>query len=421
MSSAATTENPASEEPIIDDGEEDSKEILLMKQRVAEMEKEAIKLRELQAAAALETNTADEDTNMETEEDKTIADGRSVYVGNVSCRGLLRRTRFTFHPLIQVDYGATPEEIQGHFQACGTINRVTILCDKFTGHPKGFAYVEFAEPEHIETALTMDNSLFRGRLIKDSIGGAGDAAATGEGTEVGIAVEASAAEVIRIEVGVAGDEVAGSDDYNALPSFFFQKTKKISIQLPMPAALLANAERSRHTQILLLRAMNFLRGACRAMSTAAKTYPFSKTALIRPEPYVAPPVALKLGKGLMPYLSKTLPTPEKQQMLRHLFSRQSRHQLYPGSIITVTVEHAPMTFTGVLLAIRRRGPDTSFVVRNIIQRTGVEMQFFVNSPHLKQIKLLQKPPKRRMRRAKLYYLRDSPEKMSLLAGNKKYQ
>ena len=38
----------------------------------------------------------------------------------------------------QVDYGATPEEIQGHFQACGTINRVTILCDKFTGHPKGW-------------------------------------------------------------------------------------------------------------------------------------------------------------------------------------------------------------------------------------------------------------------------------------------
>jgi hypothetical protein len=56
-----------------------------MKQRVAEMEKEAIKLRELQAAAAMESNTADgEDTNMETEEDKSLADGRSVYVGNVS-------------------------------------------------------------------------------------------------------------------------------------------------------------------------------------------------------------------------------------------------------------------------------------------------------------------------------------------------
>ncbi len=37
----------------------------------------------------------------------------------------------------QVDYGATPEEIQQHFSSCGSINRVTILCDKFTGHPKG--------------------------------------------------------------------------------------------------------------------------------------------------------------------------------------------------------------------------------------------------------------------------------------------
>jgi hypothetical protein len=31
---------------------------------------------------------------------------------------------------------------------------------------KRYAYVEFAEPEFIDPALTMDNSLFRGRLIK---------------------------------------------------------------------------------------------------------------------------------------------------------------------------------------------------------------------------------------------------------------
>ncbi|KAJ7095171.1 translation protein SH3-like domain-containing protein [Mycena belliarum] len=159
----------------------------------------------------------------------------------------------------------------------------------------------------------------------------------------------------------------------------------------------------------------------RLLSTVAKSYPFSKTALIRPEPYVVPPPALKQGKGLMPYLLKSLPTPEKQQMLRSLFSRHSAKQLYPGSIVTVTADHAPMSFTGVLLSIRRRGPDTSFVVRNIIQRTGVEMQFFANSPHVKEIKVLQKPPKGRMRRAKLFYLRDAPEKMSSIAGNKKFQ
>ncbi|KAF7301466.1 Mitochondrial ribosomal [Mycena indigotica] len=161
------------------------------------------------------------------------------------------------------------------------------------------------------------------------------------------------------------------------------------------------------------------RGACRSMSTAA--YPFSKTALVLPDPAEAPSAALKLGKGLMPYLSTSLPTPEKQQLLRHFFSRRSRSQLQPGSIITVTLDHAPTTFTGVLLAIRRRGVDTSFVVRNIVQRTGVEMQFFANSPHLKEIKVLQRPPKGRMRRAKLYYLRDAPDKMSALAGNIKLQ
>ena len=37
----------------------------------------------------------------------------------------------------QVDYGATAEELEAHFHGCGSVNRVTILCDKFTGHPKG--------------------------------------------------------------------------------------------------------------------------------------------------------------------------------------------------------------------------------------------------------------------------------------------
>ncbi len=35
----------------------------------------------------------------------------------------------------QVDWGSTPEELQQHFQGCGTVNRVTILTDKF-GNPK---------------------------------------------------------------------------------------------------------------------------------------------------------------------------------------------------------------------------------------------------------------------------------------------
>lgn len=177
------------------------------------------------------------------------------------------------------------------------------------------------------------------------------------------------------------------------------------------------------TIMQLGKMLNTWHGLARLMSTASKaqtaTYPFSKSALIPPAPYTAPPKSLRIGKGLMEYLHKSLPTPEKQNMLRSLFSRRSPMRLQPGSIITVTLEHAPTTFTGVLLGIRRRGPDTSFVVRNIIQRTGVEMQFFVSSPHLKEIKVVQKPPKGRMRRAKLFYLRDSPEKMSMIAGGRR--
>ncbi|TDL29326.1 RNA-binding domain-containing protein [Rickenella mellea] len=135
-------------DPNVDEDEGEAKEILLMKKRVEEMEAEAKKLRELQAAAEKQHQAGDDASEaMETDDDRQAADDRSVYVGNV-------------------DYSASPEEIQAHFQACGTINRVTILCDKFTGHPKGYAYVEFADPSFVETAVTLNESLFKGRLIK---------------------------------------------------------------------------------------------------------------------------------------------------------------------------------------------------------------------------------------------------------------
>ena len=53
-----------------------------------------------------------------------------------------------------------------HFHGCGAINRVTILCNKFDGHPKGFAYVEFSDKDSVSTAMALDDSLFRGRQIK---------------------------------------------------------------------------------------------------------------------------------------------------------------------------------------------------------------------------------------------------------------
>merc|ERR1719203_1681754 len=100
-----------------------------MKNKVKEMEEEAEKLRKMQEAA--EEGLAGEEGGDEAAE----ADGRSVYVG-------------------QVDYSATPEELQEHFAGCGTVNRVTILCDQYR-NPKGFAYIEFAEPEAVEAAVAL--------------------------------------------------------------------------------------------------------------------------------------------------------------------------------------------------------------------------------------------------------------------------
>jgi len=147
MSETAAAPPKDAESYLLEGEEDETEEISLMKQRVAEMEREAEKLRELQAAAESASTPEGADGAAPLDEEKPAIDGRSVFVGNV-------------------DYSATPEELQGHFQACGTINRITILCDKFTGHPKGFAYVEFAEPEFVDAAMALDNSLFRGRLIK---------------------------------------------------------------------------------------------------------------------------------------------------------------------------------------------------------------------------------------------------------------
>ncbi|KAJ0764580.1 putative RNA recognition motif domain, nucleotide-binding alpha-beta plait domain superfamily [Helianthus annuus] len=64
-----------------------------------------------------------------------------------------------------VDYACTPEEVQQHFQSCGTVNRVTILTDKF-GQPKGFAYVEFVELEAVQNAVLLNESELHGRQLK---------------------------------------------------------------------------------------------------------------------------------------------------------------------------------------------------------------------------------------------------------------
>lgn len=96
-----------------------------------------------------------------TPEERIDADNRSVYVGNVRLVYLsflhIEHVFVFFSHLwsdtllnkSQVDYGATADELEIHFNGCGPVNRVTILCDRFSGHPKGWVYTfDTVWPKH---------------------------------------------------------------------------------------------------------------------------------------------------------------------------------------------------------------------------------------------------------------------------------
>ncbi|XP_073143239.1 polyadenylate-binding protein 1-like [Henckelia pumila] len=132
------------------DVESKSEELESMKKRLQEIEEEASALRDMQAKVEKEMGATQDDSTgaSATQAEKEEVDSRSIYVGNV-------------------DYACTPEEVQQHFQSCGTVNRVTILTDKF-GQPKGFAYVEFVEIEAVQNAVLLNESELHGRQLKVS-------------------------------------------------------------------------------------------------------------------------------------------------------------------------------------------------------------------------------------------------------------
>ncbi|KAJ9089221.1 hypothetical protein DSO57_1015156 [Entomophthora muscae] len=111
-----------------------------MKRRVKEMEEEVSRLKNMQ-------NDLETDYEVTSTEEKAEIDSRSIYVGNV-------------------DYSVKPEMLQEHFKSCGTINRVTILCNKFNGSPKGYAYIEFSDPSLVANALVLNESVLCNRPLK---------------------------------------------------------------------------------------------------------------------------------------------------------------------------------------------------------------------------------------------------------------
>jgi len=86
-------------------------------------------------------------------------------------------------------FSATEEEIRNLFQAEGrTVDNVSVIADRETGRPRGFAFVEMSNATDAETAVkTLNGFQMDGRTLtvsearERSFGGGGGAGGGGRG------------------------------------------------------------------------------------------------------------------------------------------------------------------------------------------------------------------------------------------------
>ncbi|KAL0736080.1 hypothetical protein Bca4012_012290 [Brassica carinata] len=83
-------------------------------------------------------------------------------------------------------------------------------------------------------------------------------------------------------------------------------------------------------------------------------------------------------------------------------------EMRPGYIVQLKVEvpenkRRVSIVKGIVIARRNAGLNSTFRIRRLVAGVGVESMFPLYSPNLREIKVLDK---KRVRRAKLYYLRD---------------
>ncbi|CDZ98361.1 Mitochondrial/chloroplast ribosomal protein L19 [Phaffia rhodozyma] len=154
-------------------------------------------------------------------------------------------------------------------------------------------------------------------------------------------------------------------------------------------------------------------------------YPFSKAVRVpflpplpAPRDIVKPPS----GTDMVGHVNTCLKLCLDTNSFYYLFSKHNKDRILPGSILTVTsyttsAKTHSTTFTGALVAVVRKGINTSFTLRNVVLRTGVEMRFECSSPLVKDVKLLvpadgKEGNIKKQRLSKLYYYRDQPERLA---------
>ena len=101
-----------------------------------------------------------------------------------------------------------------------------------------------------------------------------------------------------------------------------------------------------------------------------------------------------------------------QEIIRSIEAEQLKSNLpdiYVGDTVRVGVviqeggKERTQPYEGVVMAMRNGGINETITVRKIFQSIGVERVFLLHSPRIESIKILRRG---KVRRAKLYYLRD---------------
>lgn len=109
-------------------------------------------------------------------------------------------------------------------------------------------------------------------------------------------------------------------------------------------------------------------------------------------------------------------------IVNRLESEQAKKQkpvLHPGETVRVHVKvvegekERTQIFEGVVIALSGKGSREMFTVRKVSYGVGVERIFPVNSPRIERVEVIARG---RVRRAKLYYLRERAGKAARLTG-----
>jgi cold-inducible RNA-binding protein len=65
-----------------------------------------------------------------------------------------------------LNYSTTEDDLRAAFSAYGAVDRVSVVTDRDTGQPRGFAFVEMANQNEAETAISVLNgSEMNGRAL----------------------------------------------------------------------------------------------------------------------------------------------------------------------------------------------------------------------------------------------------------------